>query len=121
MGIDVVANSQMLGNLAVRKKRKSTKSSMAKFMYCGLDQRDCLPERERLFPEFGTISCDLREYRDCKELGQPWKNRVKKQEPHGHMLAMPFKALLRGERSLYKGLWVDKPSPVEMDANGDTQ
>lgn len=37
MGINVVANSQMLGNLAVRKKRKSTKSSMAKIIHCGLD------------------------------------------------------------------------------------
>lgn len=31
---------------------------------------------------------------------------MEKQEPHGHMLAMPFKTLLRGKRTLDKELWV---------------
>lgn len=121
MGINVVANSQMLGNLAVRKKRVHQEFNGKNHTLWPRLERFSLPERERLFPELGTISCELREYRDCKELGQPWKNRGKKQEPHGHMLAMPFKALLRGERSLHKRLRVDKPSPVEMGANSDTR
>lgn len=72
-----------------------------------------------------TIACDLKEFRNYKELGQPWRNRVKKQEPRGHTLAVPFKTLHRGERTLDNQLWVSwflqQGRPVKRDAKGDTQ
>lgn len=36
------------------------------------------PEGDRLFPRFATIARDLKEHRNCEELGQPWSNTVLK-------------------------------------------
>lgn len=84
-------------------------------------ERDQVFLKETLFPKLATIAYDLKEYRNYKELDQPWRKKVEKQEPH--MLAMPFKTLLRGERILDNGprvfcsLW--QGHPVEMDDKGD--
>ena len=68
-----------------------------------------------------TIACD-KEYRNYKELGQPWRKKFEKQNHMDIFWQCPSKLCSEGRKFQIKSLGCPAPlqgHPVEMDVKGD--